>query len=472
MLVLTSMLRRLPHLTHEEFVAYHRGHHAPLFKSTPEAQKYLLRYTVEHPRSTKVPSLPDSSFDAIVRMEFATRADLVRMFTSRSYREVIRPDEKRFFDFATSEFSLSEPLTVVGEGAEDVPMTVATRPTEHRRSPKRRPVRPLRWNPPPTVPGNRQPMPRLTIHPTSGYSTEDVTVRPDGQVVTGYQDGRIVAVDPETEKETLIAETGGRPLGLEVHPDGGLVVCDCDRGLLYVAPDGAVQQWVDEFAGNRLLFCNNAAVAGDGTVYFTDSSRRWGIDEWLGDVFEHRPTGRLFRRSPAGEVELLADELAFANGVALPPDESFVVVAETAAYRLTRIDLAGPTPGRRTSFVEGLPGFPDNISTGTDGNIWVTLVAPRVPLLDALLPRHPRWRRLLWSLPERLLPQGEDPLDVRAYTPSGQLVHDFHAEHAAFGNVTGVRQHGTDVWMGSIRHSALARFRLPLTHDNAPEPTA
>ena len=54
-------------------------------------------------------------------------------------------------------------------------------------------------------------------------------------------------------------------------------------------------------------------------------------------------TGRLLRYDPArGRTDVLADGLWFANGVALAPDESYVVVVETMRARLLRVWLRGP----------------------------------------------------------------------------------------------------------------------------------
>ena len=133
----------------------------------------------------------------------------------------------------------------------------------------------------------------------------------------------------------------------------------------------------DSYGGSRFIFCNNAAVAADGTIYFTDSSTKFGFEHWRGDLLEHRPTGRLFRRDPDGTLTVLLDGLAFANGVALAADESFVVVAETAGYALRRVWLTGERAGPAEPFGPTLPGFPDNISTGEDGNIWVAIASPR-----------------------------------------------------------------------------------------------
>ena len=116
---------------------------------------------------------------------------------------------------------------------------------------------------------------------------------PDGRVLTGLYDGRVVAIDPATERHTVVCDTGGRPLGLELHPDGGVVVCDAYRGvLLFVVDDGTTTELVTSVDGGAMMFCNNAAVARDGTIYFTDSSTKFGFEHWRGDLLEHGASGR------------------------------------------------------------------------------------------------------------------------------------------------------------------------------------
>jgi uncharacterized protein (TIGR02118 family) len=113
-IVLTSLLRRLPNLTREQFLEHHRERHAPLFASTPAAKRYVRRYTIDHPQPNRAPGLPDTSFDAVVRMWFDSRKDLVAMFASPSYWKVIRPDEKRFFSYKNSEFYIAEERVIIG----------------------------------------------------------------------------------------------------------------------------------------------------------------------------------------------------------------------------------------------------------------------------------------------------------------------------------------------------------------------
>lgn len=320
---------------------------------------------------------------------------------------------------------------------------------------------PVRWTPPPAAqPGSPTAPQQMRVYDTSGYGTEDVLLRDDGHVLTGVADGRILAIDPDSGTETVFADTAGRPLGIEHHPDGGYVVCDSTRGLLRVSADGAVGVLADEFEGTPFLFCNNAGVAADGTIFFTDSSTKFGFEHWRGDLLEHRPTGRLFRRDVDGTLTVLLDGLAFANGVALALDESFVVVAETGGYSLQRLWLAGDQAGTVEPFGGVLPGFPDNISTGEDGNIWVALASPRDKVLDGLLPKSPVLRRVVWSLPEKLQPQAKALIHVQAYAPDGSLVHDIAGQHDRFGKPTGLRQVGDTVWMGSFEQTTIARLAL------------
>jgi sugar lactone lactonase YvrE len=305
-------------------------------------------------------------------------------------------------------------------------------------------------------------MPPLRLLEVLGSGPEDVLVDDEGRVLTGVADGRVLRLDPDGRRVEVLADTGGRPLGLEWLTDGGLLVCDARRGLLRVeVGSGAVHPLVSDVDGKPMRFCNNAAVAPDGTVYFSDSSRRFGIDAWKADLLEHSGTGRLLRRGLGREVTVLLDGLQFANGVALAPDGSFVVVAETAAYRLRRLWVTGPRAGEAEVFVDNLPAFPDNVSTGTDGLFWVAMGSPRDPALDRLSPRHPALRKAVWALPDRLQPKPRHTAWVYALSPDGEVVHDFQAPGSRFHFVTGVRErHGT-VHLGSLVGDTVALFDLP-----------
>ncbi|WP_238847391.1 SMP-30/gluconolactonase/LRE family protein [Nocardia arthritidis] len=141
----------------------------------------------------------------------------------------------------------------------------------------------------------------------------------DGQVIAGLADGSVLRIDPSDGTVTTIADTGGRPLGLHADPDGSVLICDAARGLLELHPDGSIEVLVDEIDGAPLPFVSNVVRDTDGTIYFSASTTRYSLAEYMGDLLEHSETGRLFRRDPSGKVQTLLDGLKFANGVVLSP---------------------------------------------------------------------------------------------------------------------------------------------------------
>jgi Strictosidine synthase/Strictosidine synthase-like, N-terminal len=288
-----------------------------------------------------------------------------------------------------------------------------------------------------------------------GEGPEDVCVDLDGRVVAGGADGCIWRWGPGVSEPELVAETGGRPLGIEVDPrDGTLVVCDAHRGLLRIGAGGAITDLASEAAGRPILFCNNAAIAGDGTIYFTDSSSRYPIEVWKRDLLEHRPNGRLlaFRE---GEVSVLATDLYFPNGVALTPDESALLLVEDSTHRLLRFDLPG---GARTELAD-LPAYPDNMSAVGDGTYWIALPSPRLPIMERMLPR-PSLRRIAALLPESLQPQPKRYGLVALVDGEGTVLRTLHGPAGKYCMITGVRQQGEHLWLGSLTEKAVARVRL------------
>ena len=326
------------------------------------------------------------------------------------------------------------------------------------------PIDPVVWQPPRATPRASQDASARAVEPRliplPGTGPEDVAIDAGGSAFTGLSDGRILRVSRHGAI-VEVANTGGRPLGIEVSPDGDLIVCDTRRGVLRVDPgSGAVEVLVDLVDGARMLFCNNSTVGGDGTIYFTDSSTHFSQPDYLGELLAHTGTGRLFRRQSDGAIDLLAGGLDFANGVTLSPDGQSVVVAETGGYRLLRLWISGPRSGQRETFVENLPGFPDNISTGDTGLIWVALPNARSRLLDGLLPPSPLLRRAIWALPEHLRPKDKPTVWAQAYDDSGRLVHDLQTVHPSFRFVTGVRESAGTLWLGSLHSQAIGYVKL------------
>ncbi|MEJ2859486.1 MULTISPECIES: SMP-30/gluconolactonase/LRE family protein [unclassified Saccharothrix] len=318
----------------------------------------------------------------------------------------------------------------------------------------RRLITPRRWHPPPLRDTGRTAT--LTVDrrlPTGGHGPEDVLFDPQGRVVTGLADGRVVAIDPNTGERTVLGVTGGRPLGIEVCADGTVLVCDHDQGLLRVGAD--VEVLVDKVDGKPLTFASNVVEGPDGTIWFTTSTSRWHLNHYEGDMLEHSCTGRLLRRDPDGTVTTLLEGLSFANGLVLTP--THLLYAETSRYRISRYDLS---TGTTTPWADNLPGFPDNLSLGSDGLIWAAIAAPRNPLLDKLLPLPGFLRLLIWNLPEAIRPKATPIAWIMAFAPDGTLVHDLRSD-TDYGFVTSVAERNGTLVLGSLHEDDLAIATKP-----------
>jgi sugar lactone lactonase YvrE len=320
------------------------------------------------------------------------------------------------------------------------------------------PHRPVRWRPPSARRGTPVALPVSVVElPSRG--AEDVLIDREGAVVTGLTNGDVVRVS--AKGSVVLGNTGGRPLGIEEYPDGNLLVCDHDKGLLRLdVATGKVEVLVDEVDSKPLHFCSNAVIGADGTIYFSSSSETATWQEFRADVIDHATSGRLTCVRPDGKVTVLRRDLAFANGVVLAPDESYLLVAETIGYRILKFWLKGPRAGEWADFVSGIPGFPDNISLSASGLVWVSLPSPRVPVLDFLLPRHPILRQFAHRVPQRLQPQPRSIVWVQAYDLGGGLVHDIKTRHPRFSFVTAAAESGGTVWLASAHHDVLGRIDL------------
>ncbi|KAF4374467.1 hypothetical protein F8388_016018 [Cannabis sativa] len=168
----------------------------------------------------------------------------------------------------------------------------------------------------------------------------------------------------------------GRPLGLRFHKKtGDLYIADAYFGLRVVGPNGGLAApLVTQVEGHPLLFTNDLDIDEDkDIIYFTDSSTTYHRRNFMTAALSGDRTGRLLKYNILNkEVTVLLKDLAFANGVALSKDRSFLLVAETTRTRVLRLWLNGPNAGNVDVFAE-LPGCPDNIRMNHKGEFWVAL---------------------------------------------------------------------------------------------------
>ena len=303
--------------------------------------------------------------------------------------------------------------------------------------------------------------PAYSLIPLPGEGPEDVVAGPDGLLYTGLADGRVFAVAPEDKAVREIANTGGRPLGLEATADGRLLICDSPKGLLELnLKTGALKTLVARDGAEPLIFCSNVVAAPDGDLFFTVSSMRYTVHDWRKDIVENIPTGRVYHRAADGALTRLMHGLRFANGLVRTRDGKSLIVAETAGRRLIRLPLAGVGVGTFEVIAE-LPGFPDNLGAADDGLVWVALASERNPALESLHKLPLFLRRLAARLPEGVQPKPSRVAWVAAYDESGTRLLDFRWTDGGYAMVTGVCRAGRSVWCGGLKERALMRFDLP-----------
>ena len=330
------------------------------------------------------------------------------------------------------------------------------------------PIDPGTWTPlpAPDLSGDYAPNDRLAGIERlyeEGVGSEDVAVAADGSMYLGLADGRIGHLDPSGTRFKEVAQTGGRPLGLHMdEARGRLIIADAFKGLLSLdLESGALTTLTDHHGDKPFRFTDDVDVAADGTIYFSDASHKFQITNFRAAVFEHQPNGRLLAYTPQGETKLLADNLYFANGVALAHDESYVLVAETTRYRIQRYWLTGERAGTLEMFVENLPGFPDGVSRGSAGRFWVAMFTIRNPIMDKVLPT-PWIRKLLIRLPEALQPQAAPHGFVLGFDGDANVVANLQDRSAdAFFPVTSVQERLGKLHLGSLQDNGIGRMAVP-----------
>jgi sugar lactone lactonase YvrE len=297
----------------------------------------------------------------------------------------------------------------------------------------------------------------------AGFGPEAVAFDAQGRMVTGVEDGRILRFSADRSAPEVLAQTGGRPLGMKFDAEGNLIVADAEKGLLLLKSDGAVTVLATEAAGAPIVLADDLDIGPDGTVYFSDASVYPLRDKLLTELLDSRPHGRLLAYERGGKTRVLLSGLRFANGVAVSPDGASVLVTETAAYRVTRYWLQGPKQGLSEPFIENLPGFPDNITASPRGGYWLALASPRIPRVERLQ-RSRFLRQMLLRLPRSWLPAPQ-PVNygiVLGLDPDGRVVHNLQDPDGrdAF-QVSSAVEYRSMLYLGTLGDSAVKRLPAP-----------
>jgi len=329
------------------------------------------------------------------------------------------------------------------------------------------PITPAAWTPgaDPGLTGNYAQNTRLSpvqkLPLGDGHKPEDVALDAEGRIYAGFEDGRIAVLQPDGTQPRIFADTRGRPLGLVFDPGGNLIVADAIKGLLTVNKNGEVKVLATEADGEKFGCLNDLDVGADGTIYFSEASKKFPMAQFTNDILEHQPNGRLLALDPRTQKpQTLLRDLYFANGVAVSPDQSFVLVVETGKYRIRRVWLKGPQTGQSDVFIDNLPGFPDGISSNGRDRFWLALVTPRQALFDRMLP-HPFLRKIVARLPKFLQPSPKRYSFVLGLDTEGGVIENLqNGSPDCYPQIANVIERNGALYFGSIGEDTVGRFAL------------
>jgi sugar lactone lactonase YvrE len=183
----------------------------------------------------------------------------------------------------------------------------------------------------------------------------------------------IVAVDHEGQPEVMArVDFPAFPMCIDWLPDGRLlIVAARDGRLLRQEPDGSLVTHADlSGLADRAHPWNEVVVDGRGNIYLNNQ----GFD-FPGGRF--RP-GTIALLTPDGSARLVADGIAFPNGMAVTQDNTTLVVAESYGQKLTAFPIfADGSLGRPRVWADLGDGVPDGICLDADGAIWYADVPNR-----------------------------------------------------------------------------------------------
>jgi len=217
---------------------------------------------------------------------------------------------------------------------------------------------------------------------------------------------------------------------------------------------------------SKIAFADDVDIGPkSGNVYFSDASdirpctnEGGTMKASILDALRGKKSGRLLRYNPnTNQVDILLDNIWFANGVAVDKDETFVLVVESFSARILKYNLEDQT----LEMVEVLlPGIPDGVDCSSNTDKCYVALASKEPPAFALF-RLPDVlskfiRTFISILPPSLGPQPESyggfaeiALDKNDNCwKVSRIVQDPNGEDMKLS--TGVTEHDGRLYLGSL----------------------
>jgi len=180
-----------------------------------------------------------------------------------------------------------------------------------------------------------------------------------GKWITKVNNGVPQVFLEQSEEPFTINQTNGLTIG----GDGNIYACDYGIGaILKISPDGKSEVYASGFARKKFNRPNDLAFDNKGNLYFTDPK----------SYDKDTPDGRVFMvKNDTREVVLVAQDLAFPNGIAFSKEFKTVFVCESAKSRILKYSIAKDgSLEKQTTFAEFPGGDPDGIAFDKNGNLY------------------------------------------------------------------------------------------------------
>ncbi|MER8491043.1 SMP-30/gluconolactonase/LRE family protein [Mesorhizobium australicum] len=199
---------------------------------------------------------------------------------------------------------------------------------------------------------------------TEGLAFGESPRRHDGRLwVCNWGTGEIIAVNAHGGSEVMLTVSAVLPYSIDWLPDGRLLVVSGREGLLLRQDaDGSLVTHAD-LRGLSKSPWNEIVVDGRGNIYVNGGGPAQAAGQHFGP-------GTIVLVTPDGAIRQVADTIAFANGMALTPDNETLIIAESHASRLTAFDIAADGSLSNRRIWAELDGYPDGICLDADGAVW------------------------------------------------------------------------------------------------------
>ncbi|MFF0488723.1 ABC transporter permease [Nocardia sp. NPDC003482] len=315
---------------------------------------------------------------------------------------------------------------------------------------------------------------RLTDAPPIGLGqirgAEDCAVDGDGNVFCGDQRGWVWKFTPGRTEGEIFSRTGGFPCGHAFDREGRLVVAVGGMGIYRIEPDGRPELVANKVARSPFSLLDDSGlravddldVAPDGSIYASDFSTRNNTADFLVELVEFRPNGRVVRVDPDGSTEVVVSNHVFPNGICTAHDGQSILIVSTGLCRVDRLWIAGPKQGQLEPVLENLPGYPDNLNRSSDGNYWLPLCAMRTSMSD-LLREHPAVRRRMTrevSLDNWVVPQLNMSC-VLKFDDRGRILSVLWDETMEnYPMVTSVKEQAGHLYLCGVSNNRIGRLPL------------